>query len=71
VTIRERVETFLRKCSPRAICDACVGDHLGLTMRQVCRVACYLASQGRVNRYKGQCGGCCARKAVTVSSCLV
>lgn len=65
MTIRQQVAQFLRRRSPRAICDACVGEHLGLARRQICRAACFLAGTPRYRRKPGSCSGCCSKATVT------
>jgi hypothetical protein len=66
MSIRDRVAAFLRTRSPRAICDACMADHLGLIPGQVCAAACWLADGPDFRRRKGDCAGCCTKRSVTV-----
>ncbi|MFV0625538.1 hypothetical protein ACBY01_16220 [Sphingomonas sp. ac-8] len=67
LTIRDQVLAFLLKRGTQWLCDACVGDHLGFTRRQVCRAAQALIRQGRILRARTRCAGCCTDNRVSMA----
>lgn len=63
---REAVRRFLWQRMPRAICDACVGDYLSLSRRQVTAARNGIRLSAGLATLTGQCSGCCTTRAVTL-----
>ena len=65
MTVLEQVEGLLVKRSPTAICDDCIADKLGLSVRQHANHKTReLAPRPRFNRRKDTCGICGSTKLV-------
>lgn len=64
-SFRGRVAAFLLARHPRCFCDACIGDHLALTRRQISRATLWLARLAAFARMRARCRGCCITAMVT------
>jgi hypothetical protein len=65
VTILEQVAAFVGRLSPQAVCDDCIAERLGLSVRQHANHKTReLAGSGGYERGKGPCSLCGADKLV-------
>ena len=65
MAIPERVNEYIRKASPKALCDDCIKDGVGLSVRQQAhRVTSTLATTERFVREIGECTMCKHTKKV-------
>ena len=66
---REIVSAFLHRRGSRATCDACIGDHVALCVRQVGAAILALRQRAELRRIRGRCSGCCTQRTVSVLRC--
>ena len=64
MTHRAAIGTLVAERRRRPICDACVGDYLGLRAEQVAAAAGRMARQQALRRFEGRCSGCCTTRIV-------
>lgn len=65
MTFRDDVKALIERISPEAICDDCVADKLGLTVRQHANHKTReLAGSGGFRRRRNVCGFCQIEKLV-------
>ncbi|QAY78577.1 hypothetical protein [Sphingosinicella sp. BN140058] len=64
MTHQSTIESFVAERRLRPICDACVGDYLGLRPEQVAAAANRMARQHALRRFEGRCSGCCTTRIV-------
>ena len=65
MTILDDVRAFVRRLSPDAVCDDCIADRLGLSVRQHANHKTReLAGTGGLERRKGSCSLCGSDKLV-------
>jgi biotin operon repressor len=58
VTISAKILALLEARGPQPICDACLGDYLGLARRSITAAGRTLSAQ-KLRRFDGRCSGCC------------
>ena len=63
--IAERVNDFITKRHPMAICDACIAQSLGLLHQQANRVTMALGTTSDFDRGNGICVDCGKEQKVT------
>lgn len=64
-TILNDVRAFVARLSPAAVCDDCIAERLGLSVRQHANhTTRELAGSDGFARSKGECSLCAARKLV-------
>ena len=63
--IAERVNAYLTKRRPQAICDACVAGNLGLRHQQANRVTMALGTTSDFDRRNAVCADCGKEQKVT------
>jgi hypothetical protein len=69
VSVLDQVRKFVSRLSPDAVCDDCIADKLGLSLRQqVNRKTRELAGTDGFVRSKERCSICGQEKLVTRSS---
>lgn len=65
VAVFDDVRAFVTRLSPEAVCDDCIAERLGLTVRQHANHKTReLAGSGRFERRKGPCVLCRVDKLV-------
>lgn len=65
MTVLDDVGSFIARLAPEAVCDDCIGDRLGLSVRQQANHKTReLAGSGGFERRKGVCSLCGAEKKV-------
>jgi len=65
MTVLEQVRTFVGRLTPEAVCDDCIAERLGLSVRQHANHKTReLAGTGGFERRKGACSLCGAEKLV-------
>ncbi|MDT9599882.1 hypothetical protein RQX22_13050 [Sphingosinicella sp. GR2756] len=65
MSVLENVRAFVTRISPEAVCDDCISEKLGLTVRQHANHKTReLAGSGGLERRKGICGFCRRDKLV-------
>ncbi len=65
MTVLDQVRTFVTRLSPDAVCDDCIADRLGLSVRQHANHKTReLAGTDGFERIKGECSLCGADKLV-------
>jgi uncharacterized protein YaaQ len=65
MTILDEVQRFVARLSPEAVCDDCIAEKLGLSIRQHANHKTReLAGTGGFERHKGHCSLCGSDKLV-------
>jgi hypothetical protein len=65
MTVLDEVRNFITRLSPEPVCDDCIAQRLGLSVRQHANhKSRELAGTERFERSKGQCSLCRADKLV-------
>ena len=65
MSILDDVRTFVARLSPEAVCDDCIAERLGLTLRQHANHKTReLVGSGGFERHKGPCSLCGSDKLV-------
>jgi hypothetical protein len=57
--------SILMRRAPKPVCDQCLADHSGLRIAQIRAARTRIRGDQGIVRYRGQCSGCCAVRAVT------
>ena len=66
MTILDDVRAFISRLAPDAVCDDCIAERLGLSVRQHANhKSRELAGSGRFERRRGACSLCAKDKLVT------
>lgn len=65
MAVLDDVRTFVARLSPEAVCDDCIAERLGLSIRQQAgHKTRELAGSGGFERRKGPCSLCASEKIV-------
>lgn len=65
MTVLDDVRTFIIRLSPKAVCDDCIADRLGLSVRQHANHKTQeLSGSGGFERSRAECSLCGANKLV-------
>jgi len=65
MTVLEQVRSFIRRLAPEAVCDDCIADRLGLSVRQHANHKTReLAGSRGYERSRAECGLCGSTKLV-------
>jgi hypothetical protein len=65
MTVLDNVRNLIARLAPQAVCDDCIADRLGLSVRQHANHKTReLAGSGRFERRKGCCSLCGCEKLV-------